>query len=77
MSALAPIPQDCVTQGDVTPAMRQWMVNVLIDAIGFDNALVSRAPANVIIDGVGQVAQGGSVALTVAPQFGPDRKSVV
>lgn len=74
MSALAPIPQDCVTQGDVTPAMRQWMGNVLGDAIGFDNAInwieSTRGQSNVFVDGECQVAQGTPAPLALFPRFG-------
>jgi hypothetical protein len=74
MSALAPIPQDCVTQGDVTPAMRQWMGSMLGDAIGFDNAISyiesTRAPLNAFIDGECQVAQGAALPLVNFARYG-------
>lgn len=64
MSALSPIPQDCVTQGNVTPAMRQWMLNSLVDAIGFDNAITAlqaaRAPRNLVLNGDFAVWQRGT-----------------
>lgn len=64
MSALAPIPQDCVTHGNLTPAMRQWMLNALVDAIGFDNAIIalqaSRMPFNVLANGGFSVWQRGT-----------------
>jgi hypothetical protein len=76
MSALVPLPQQCVTQGDITPAMRNWMLGTQTDAIGFDNsitdigarlALVRRQ--NLLIDGECQVAQGAAATLTTAAQY--------
>ena len=70
MSALPPIPTMILPQGDVTPAMRVWMGNMLADSVAYDNSLASAARLNALIDGGMQVAQGATQNLSGAATYG-------
>lgn len=53
-----PVPKDCVTQGDVTPSLRQWLTRMV--------AVANRLLSGVAVDDLQNVAIGKGVLATNA-----------